>query len=519
MKIDKTNRAVKGIVFGSINKVITIFLPFIIRTIIIKYLGTEYVGLGSLFSSILNVLNLAELGIGSAIVFSMYKPIAEDDEEKINALLNVYRKIYLIIGICVLCLGLAVLPFLKYLIKGSYSNQINLYILYSIYLANTVIGYFFFAYKNSLLTAHQRNDIASNINSVVMIVMYLCQIAVLAIFKNYYIYAIFLPLSTLAINIYTAIVTKKMFPKYFCKGSIDKESKKKLKKQMAGLVGAKICNVVQASIDSICISSFWGLVTLGIYNNYTYIITAIQGFLIIFNNSVIAGIGNAIQTEDLEYNKKLFNKIHFIIVWVVGLCSACFICLFQPFMTAWVGTENLLKLSVVALLVLQFYVGQINTVVILYKDAQGLWWEDKFRPLAVSAVNLVGTIVSAKFQFLEGVVIATIAAQVLVSTPFSTHVLFKNYFKQGEASYHIKQLLYFFANFAIIALCYFIGTLIPVSNILKIVINLFICLILHTAIFYLLFFKTEVFKDTKSQVKTYIKKFSKKKKAVDGGEN
>lgn len=512
MKIAKTNRAVKNIVFGSINKIVTIFFPFIIRTIIIRYLGTEYVGLNSLFSAILNVLNFAELGIGSAIVFSMYKPIAHDDKQTINALLNLYKKVYKICGIIVLVCGLAVMPFLPNLINGDYPADINLYILYSIYLLNTVIGYFFFAYKASLLSAHQRNDVSSNINTIVMTVIYLCQIIVLALFKNYYVYIIFLPLSTLVSNIYIAIVTKKMFPEYKEQGEIDKESKKIIKKQVAGLVNSKVCNIVQGSIDSICISAFWGLATLGMYNNYFYIISSIQGFFTVFYNSLLAGIGNAIETESVEFNQNLFNKIYFVYAWITGFCATCFICLFQPFIRVWVGANNLLPFTVMLCLVIQFYVGQMNSVVILYKEAKGLWWEDKFRPLFVSLFNLVGTIIAGKFMFLEGVVIATFMSQVLISTPFSTHILYKSYFKKGEIKYYLKHFVYLIVCAGSTALTYYICSLISLPDIWQCIVNLLICLVVPNLIYLALSFKTTEFKGVVEMGKKYINNLRHKNK-------
>lgn len=501
MKINKTNSAIKNILYGSINKIIAIFFPFIIRTMIIRYLGTEYVGLGSLFSAILNILNFAELGIGSAIVFSMYKPIANDDEATINALLNLYKKIYRIIGLCVLVIGLAIMPLLKYLIKNGTPPDINLYVLYSIYLANTVIGYFFFAYKNSLLNAHQKAGVLSNINSVVMLSAYICQIVVLCLFKNYYVYILFLPLSTMLINIYVAIITKKMYPQYICKGKIDKALGNQIKKQIAGLVSAKVCNIVQASIDSICISAFWGLALLGRYNNYFYIISSIQGFLIVFYNSIVAGVGNAVETESLEFNQSLFDKILFVYAWITGFCSVCFICLFQPFMAVWVGQENLLPMTMVICLVVQFYTGQINSVVILYKEAKGLWWEDKFRPLFVSVANLVVTIIASKFLFLEGVVIATIAAQLLVSMPLSTKVLYKHYFKSGHMKYYLKQLVYLCINVAVISASYFLCQLIPLNGVALVAALLAFCVIFPNVVYCLTFFKFKEFKATLNKIK------------------
>ena len=188
--MDKLKNTKRNIIYGSINKIIMLLCPFIIRSIIIKKLGMDYVGLGSLFTSILQVLSLAELGFGSAIVYSMYKPIAEEDNKTLSALIYFYRRIYRIIGSIILVAGIAVMPLLKYIISGKYPADINIYILYLIYLVNTVASYFMYAYKQSILMAYQRNDVDSNISSIVNMVMYGLQIAALLLTRNYYTYII-----------------------------------------------------------------------------------------------------------------------------------------------------------------------------------------------------------------------------------------------------------------------------------------------------------------------------------------
>ena len=167
MRLAKTKNAVRNIFFGAVFKIITLLGPFIIRTMILWIMGSEYIGLNSLFTSILSFLSLAELGVGSALVYSMYKPIAEDDQDMICALLNLYRKMYRIIGMIILGVGLLLLPFLNKLVKGEAPADVNLYILYLIYLFNTVISYVMFAYKQSLLTAFQRSDIISKRSAVI----------------------------------------------------------------------------------------------------------------------------------------------------------------------------------------------------------------------------------------------------------------------------------------------------------------------------------------------------------------
>ena len=192
IEMSRTKNAARNVLFGLINKIIVLLFPFAIRAIIIQTLGSEYLGLNSLFTSILQVLNLAELGFNSAVVYSMYKPIAENDTNTICALMNLYRKIYRIIGIIVVVVGLILLPFLSYLIKGSYPTDINIYILYIIYLFNTGLTYFLFAYKSALLTAHQRSDVISNVQSIAFILQYVIQIIILLKTKNYYMFVIVL---------------------------------------------------------------------------------------------------------------------------------------------------------------------------------------------------------------------------------------------------------------------------------------------------------------------------------------
>ena len=210
IKLSRTKNAVRNIYSGMFNKIFTIFFPFLIRTVLIKKIGIEYAGPNSLFSSILQVLNLTELGFASAVVYSMYKPIAEDDKDTICALLNFYKRVYFIIGLVILALGTAVMPFLPHLIKGNIPQDINIYVLYSIYLVNTSLSYLLFGYKNSLLNAHQRRDVISNILTITQGLMNICQLLILVTIKNYYLYVLMMPIFTVLNNVMVGIETKRI---------------------------------------------------------------------------------------------------------------------------------------------------------------------------------------------------------------------------------------------------------------------------------------------------------------------
>ena len=181
MADSKTKNSSRNLVFGICLKVYQLLVPFLIRTIIIKILGIEYAGLNSLFTSILQVLNIAELGVGTALVFSMYKPIVEHDDKKICALMQLYKIYYRVIGLVILAIGLCITPFLSKLIKGDVPPDINIYVLYFLNLGATVLSYWLFAYKNSLFQAHQRNDVVSKVTILTNTVMYVLQISLLCI--------------------------------------------------------------------------------------------------------------------------------------------------------------------------------------------------------------------------------------------------------------------------------------------------------------------------------------------------
>ena len=210
MGYTRTKNATRNVAFGIILKIATTIWPFAIRSIILATLGAEYLGLNSLFSSLLSFLTLAELGVGSAMVYAMYKPIAENDEQQVNALLNLYKKLYRYVGLVILSIGLILIPFLDKLIEGSPPEDTNLYVLYIVFLFNTVISYFLYAYKQSLIVAHQRTDIISKSALIVQSVMYIVQGGVLLAFKNYYLFIILLTLYTIVTNLVYNLIVEKM---------------------------------------------------------------------------------------------------------------------------------------------------------------------------------------------------------------------------------------------------------------------------------------------------------------------
>lgn len=496
----RTRRAFVNIIWGFIEKMITLICPFIIRTIMIYKLGNEYLGLNGLFTSILQVLSLAELGFGDAIVFSMYKPIIENDNKMLSALLNLYKKVYRIIGMVILCVGLLILPFITKFVKGGYPSEVNIYVLYCIYLFNTVISYFLFAYKESLLKAHQRNDVNSRILSGCNIVMYVLQIIVLLLFSNYYLYIVIMPVTTIVLNCVRSLFVKKMYPQIVCEGHIEKDAVIGLSKRIIGLTLNKLAQVCRNSFDSIIISSFLGLVILARYQNYYYIISALTVMVSIITTAVGAGIGNSIAAETVEKNYSDYKEFLFIYNWIACFCTVCMLCLYQPFIELWVGKSNVLPLSTVILCCIYFYTMKLGDIAAVYRQAAGIWWEDKFRPIVESVVNLAVNIVLVKYIGVDGVLVSTIISIVCINIPWATYVLFKVYFKMSIKEVFFKYIRYFIETTALCAVVYGICSRINGNLLVVLVVRTIICIGLVNAGLYIISYTKPEFVSAKNRV-------------------
>lgn len=495
MGFERTKNAKRNILYGSVNKIIIILLPFITRTIVIKTIGVEYLGLSSLFTSILTVLSVTELGFSSAIVFNMYKPLAENDLDTVRALLNFYRTVYRILGVIILVLGVAVIPFLPNLIKGSYPEDINILVLYLIYLVNTVASYFLFSYYSSLLNALQRHDIVSNVNSVLSIVRYGLQIVVLLVFKNYYAYVTILPLFTICCNIFTAYYAKKHYPLYFCKGKISKELKKDIKVKVSGMMITKLQGVSRNAFDSIFISMFLGLVDTAIYSNYYYILSSLVGIISVLTVSITAGIGNSVAVESVDKNYSDMNKINFVYMWICSWCTICLLCLYQPFMTLWAGHEMLFPFSTMTLFCVYFYALKIGDIRSVYLETNGLWWENRYKAILEAISNLVLNYFLGKYFGVVGILLATIITILVINFGYGSRIVFKHYFGIDRISEYYMRNLKFFIITAIagaitFAMCSFIETNIVATLFIRGI----ICVILPNILFFVMYFKNKDFK-------------------------
>lgn len=488
----KKRNTLLGTITGFVLKIIQIIFPFALRTIFIKTLGIQYLGLNSLFTSVLQVINLAELGISSALVFTMYKPIATNDKDKICALMKLYKSYYQIIGFVVLFAGIFVIPFLPKLISGEIPSNINLVVVYLMNLVATVLSYWLFAHRYSLFVAHQRNDIINVTSIAVNLIVYAAQIVLLLIFHNYYIYLSVTILYQIIFNVLIAFLSKKFYPDYSPVGSVPVDEKRQINKKIKDLFTAKLGGVVNKSVDSIVISSFLGLSVLAIYQNYFYIVSTLMAMFMIFFSACNSGIGNSLIISTEEENKKLFYNINFITFFALNFCCASLICLYQPFMTLWLGKEYLLDFGLVILFAVYLFAEEAPRTMVIFKDAGGIWKEDKFRPLICAGVNLILNLLLVNFIGLYGILISTIISLLFIDIPWLIHNIDKHLLKIDKKHFVVKILLYSLVICLCSVLSYFICCLIKVDNLyLMLFIRLILCTIISFSLFILFFWKTK----------------------------
>ncbi len=486
MRLDIKRNAKKGITYGLTYRLAATVLPFFVQTVFIRQLGIEYVGVKGLFTSILTVFSLAELGFGSAIVFSMYKPIADENNVELCALLNLFRKIYRIIGLIIFVLALLMMPFLPRLIKGSYPQSINLYYVFMLFTIQTILSYWLFAYKASLFQAYQRTDIISIIGLFTTICTSVVQICILLWFHNFYLYLNVAIVFTLFNNIVTAVAADRIYPGIQCRGKVETAIKNDIKKRVAGVFIGRVCNTTRNTFDTIFISAFIGLSQTGIYTNYFYILTALTGFMSVFSSSLLAGVGNRIILESKEKNYDDMMRLNAVYLVISGWATVCMLCLYQPFMTLWMGKDNLFPNYIMILFPIYFYIQKMGDVRGIYSDAAGLYWENRWRTIAEAIANIVLNYLFVKWFGVFGIVLATIITLFFIGFLGSTHVIFKYYFNAGKKAYLISELKYLFAAVIIGSGCYYLCGLITAGAVMTLLIRALICVSIVPALYWML---------------------------------
>lgn len=507
MENSRTKNVAINMLVGTMFQVISLVIGFINRTLFIKILSAEYLGINSLFTNILTILSFAELGIGNAIIFNLYKPLAKKDENKIKVLLNFYKKTYFKIGMFILIVGLILIPFLPNLISEMPDIKENIYFIYSLFLIDTVISYFF-TYRTSLITADQKNYIIVRTVQVFKIFQIIMQIIILYFTRNYYLYIILQLVNTFITFSYLSYKSKKMYPYTEKLGSeqLSKKEKNNIYKNVKALFISKFGSVVLNGTDSIIISKYLGLTVLGLYSNYYLLLNAIAQILSQLFNAFTSSVGNLIASEEGEKSKQVFNQVFYFTEFVYCIICICLYLLFNDFVKLWLGKEYLLSNFVVFSIVAHLYVNGVQFAGFTFKNASGNFRYFRYAPIVASILNIVLSIVLAKKIGLAGVFIATLVSRASTATWIDPYIIYKQVFKTSVLEYFIK----YFKYLAIVVIsfipCYFISKVIVVTNAWVFIVKGIVLVITSMLIFILFTFKSNEFKSLKDRLKQFIKR-------------
>lgn len=504
MELEKTTNAINGTITGIIQQIVNTLMPFALRTVMVYSLGIDYAGINSLFSSILSMLNLAELGFSSAVIFAMYQPIKENNTKELCQLLGYFRKVYFSVGLFIGIAGVVLTPFLNVIITSPVPDDLNMYLLYYGFLFNTVVTYLFGGYRSSVLLAYQRNDIINKISTIVSGVGYTCQILSLLWFHNYYIYIFLMITMNIISTASAAWIAKKKFPSLNPENGLKEEKRKMIFSKVKDLLFQRIGNTVSTSFDNMIISRYLGLTAVAIYGNYFYIFSAAKSFMNTFYSSLTAGIGNKILNASLEDNRKVFKRLLFISGLLTSFCCTCLCCLYQPFMEAWMGKENMYSMKIVLIFCIYFFIVGSRMIIDTYKSALGLWHPDRWKSIIGAGVNLTFNIILVKAIGVAGVILSTIVSYTVIEIPWETHVLYKHYFHTSSSEYYLSLLKNGCLTVLTCSSVYAINSFIGIDGTwINVFLHALITIIACLSLFWILFRRSEDFSFLIQQLKKH----------------
>lgn len=489
----RTTYALKNMLGSLGSHFVSMLLGFISQAIFVRMLGTEYLGINGLFSNIVSMLAVVELGIGSAIVYNLYKPIAEENKESIKILMNFYKKCYRIIALIILSIGILIIPFLGILVGETTIQQSTILVIYLLFIVDTVCSYLL-TYKRSMLYANQRNYIIDIIHILYLIILNSIQIVILLTTKNYILYLSFKIVMRLLENVVITIVVNKLYPFLLDKDveKIDKITLNGIIQKVKGLIIHKIGVFFVAGTDNIIISSFLGVSTVGLYTNYYMIINAISTIVNQIFISFKASIGNLLVTSNAEKNYDVFRKLQFINFWFAMMSSVGEFIVMESFIKVWVGEEYILPRLVLIVLCINNYVYITKLCSSNFKEAAGIFYEDRFIPIIESVVNIVFSIIFLKIFGLAGVFMGTICSNLITHVYTYPKFLYVKLFKQKYIQYFKDTGKYFIITLGLAIITYILSEFIKInSDLLQIIMRVLLVIIVPNLLIILMFHKTK----------------------------
>lgn len=468
-------------------------LSFATRTVFIHFLTAEYLGVNGLFSNILTILSLAEIGAGGAYVSLLYRPLANHDTEQISSIMAAFQKIYFIVGFTVGVVGVCLIPFLNFFTPGSTIPNITL--IYLLFLCNSVVTYFY-ADKKALIGADQKSYLVTAYSQLAVIAQYVLQILILVLTHNFILYLCVQIACSIGLNLYVARKSRTLYPYLRKKAKpLSSDLRQDAKQKIAGGFYVHIGYVVASGTDSLVISHFLGLAILGVYSNYLLIIGIVTKLSDMVIGAVRASASNLVVSSSAEVNYAFFRKLNFLTMIMLGLFGTCLITLFNPFITVWVGTNYVMDLRLVILAVLLYLTGWqgIKLSLTIYRDAMGLYYRDRYISLLEGILNLVFTLLLVKPLGLAGVFLGTLLSSVC-TTVSGAFLVYHHIFHRSAWDYWKTLLGNGMILTAVGCFSYWVSGLIPQGTWALFFVRTVVCACLTLLCYILIFHRTEEFK-------------------------
>ncbi|MGL0895837.1 lipopolysaccharide biosynthesis protein [Faecalibacterium duncaniae] len=493
---NRTQKSVKNMTIGMLSQLFTLWLSFVSRTVFIKFLTAEYLGISGLFSNVLTVLSFAELGIGDAMTYAMYKPVKEDNRKLVNQLMVVYKKAYTGIAVVVGAIGLGLSFFLSFIIAEPPDIPESLQLIFWLYVVNNMASYIL-TYKKSILIAYQENYIVSEVQQIASLIQQIAQMIVLCFTKQYILYLIIQILCTILNNIIISVVVKKRYPWINEKDGeeLPQEVSKEIFKNVKALSISKIAGVVSNGSDNIIISKFVGLSSVGVASNYTMIINSLNGILWNGLSSLTSSFGNFNVDSTIGQRRKLFNELFLCSYWLYGFMTIGIITLANSFVPLWVGSNYLVPQGVVLALVLITYISGVNFPVYTYQSTLGMFDKMKIPYVLFAVFNILLSILLGKNWGLFGVYIATSITRLCTSEVSSGYYVYRYGLKLSPLKYLKKYVIYFLILILNILVTNYAVSLVQIAGIIGFSIKVVTCTVVCNAIYFVCFFRTTEFRN------------------------
>lgn len=490
----RTENVAKNVILSTIFQIVAYLIGFVSRTVFIKILGEQYLGLNGVFTNILALLSLAELGIGSAIVYSMYRPLAIKDYEKLKELMTFYKKIYFCVGTLIIIGGILLIPFLDFFITETPNIQENIIFIYLIFVINSAVSYFF-SYRTTIISADQKNYLIIIYNKVFHIIRVILQIIIITLWHNYYLYLLTETVCVILANYLLTKKSKKMYPELIdIKNSeLPKKEKKDILKNVKSLIIYKVGDVMLSGTDNIIISRYLGLVVAGLYSNYQLLTNAVVEVVGQITNSFTASIGNLNSIATKERKEEVFYKILYFTYLLIGFASIELVIMLNDFVNIWLGEKYLLDFITVVMIVGSIYVNGLQYASFSFRNTLGLFKEAILTPIISVILNIVLSVILAKKVGLYGVFAATIIARFFSAGIIDPVVVYKYEFKKSPLIYYIKYFKYLILVFITFFITSYVVQFISVTNLLLVFVKAIVTAIITLTLLILFTFRTKEF--------------------------